>query len=59
MLRLNDDKSFSHFIAFCIICGNYNTIQSKSKKPKINERYAVNVSKIFKQIPILDKEIKL
>lgn len=33
----------SRFIAACIICGNYNTMQSKTSKPLIKENYALNL----------------
>ena len=42
----SDEVQLSRFITLCIICGNYNTIQQKSRHPRIRERYVVNVRNI-------------
>ncbi len=44
----SNEAQLSRFITLCIICGNYNTIQQKSKHPRIQEEYAVNVYSIAK-----------
>lgn len=41
-----DEDQLSHFLALCIICGNYNTVQQKSKQPKIRGEYGVNLQKL-------------
>lgn len=43
-----DDDQLSHFITLCIICGNYNTVQSKSTQPKIQDKYGVNLQNLAK-----------
>ena len=42
----SDEDQLAHFITLCIICGNYNTIQQKSKQPKILDEYGVNLRKL-------------
>lgn len=44
----SDEDQLSHFITLCIICGNYNTLQQKSKQPKILDNYGVNLQKLAK-----------
>ena len=48
----------SRFIAACLICGNYNTTQSKLKKPLIKEDYALNLDFMKLNISMESIEIK-
>lgn len=48
----------SRFIAACLICGNYNTKQSKLKKPLIRENYALNLDFMKLNISMESIEIK-
>lgn len=41
----------SRFIAACIVCGSYNTAQSKKKNPLIRDEYALNVEYMFLDTP--------
>lgn len=53
----NDDQ-LSHFIALCIICGNYNTILQQSNNPRVDEEY-FNVYKYIELPASYNEELTL
>lgn len=48
----------SQFIAACIVCGSYNTTQSRQMNPAVQEKYALNLAYMNLASPAKELELK-